>query len=117
MITSRGGKRSTIPKGIVELDMTAAASAAKEAYEEAGIRGDVGSDVLGSFSYEKWGGTCRVEVYSLHVLEELDAWPESYRQRRWFGLGDARAAVTIDDLRRILDDFVTEFGAERPPER
>lgn len=106
LITSRGGKRWTIPKGVVERGMTAAASAAKEAYEEAGVRGDVGTSPLGSYEYEKWGGTCHVEVYPLHVREVLDPWPESHaRRRRWLSVGEATAAVANDDLRRVLSAF------------
>jgi phosphohistidine phosphatase len=39
VITSRKGTRWVLPKGIVEPGMTAAASAAKEAMEEAGVEG------------------------------------------------------------------------------
>ena len=103
LITSRRRRRWTLPKGIVERGMTAAASAAKEAYEEAGVRGDVGSVPLGAYDYRKWGGTCRVEVYPLRVLEELDAWPEAHeRERRWLPLAEAIDAVRKDDLRRLL---------------
>jgi phosphohistidine phosphatase len=103
LITSRSGKRWTIPKGIVEPAMTAAASAAKEAYEEAGIRGDVGETALGSYEYTKWGGTCHVEVFPLRVREVLDEWPESHaRQRRWLTIEDAVAAVETAGLRDVL---------------
>jgi phosphohistidine phosphatase len=102
LITSRGGKRWAIPKGVVERGMTAAASAAQEAYEEAGVRGDVGDVPLGSYEYEKWGGTCAVEVYAMHVREVLDDWPEPHRQRRWLSLDEAASTVETDDLRRMF---------------
>ena len=63
LITSRGGRRWVLPKGIVEPGMTAPVSAAKEAREEAGIEGAVSERVLGSYRQDKWGGTCRIEVF------------------------------------------------------
>jgi len=42
LITSSDGQHWVIPKGVIEPGMSAAESAAKEAYEEAGIRGRVG---------------------------------------------------------------------------
>ena len=39
LVTSRKGTRWVLPKGVVEPGMTPAASAAREALEEAGIRG------------------------------------------------------------------------------
>ena len=64
--------------------MTEHDSAAKEAREEAGVVGNVGTRAVGSFEYEKWGGVCHVSVFDLHVTSELDAWPEKAdRERRW----------------------------------
>src|SRR6185436_20460387 len=103
LITSRRGKRWTVPKGVVEPTLAPAASAAKEAFEEAGIRGELGSEPLGAFEYEKWGGTCHVEVYALHVREELDEWPESdRRQRRWLDIATAIDEVGWVELRAIF---------------
>ncbi len=63
MITSMKRKRWIIPKGIVEPDMTPWDSAAKEALEEAGVEGDVSSQKIGRYHYEKWGGLCRCDVF------------------------------------------------------
>jgi phosphohistidine phosphatase len=52
--TSKG--HWTIPKGVVERHLTAAQSAAQEAFEEGGIRGTVREPSVGWFEYEKWGG-------------------------------------------------------------
>lgn len=113
LITSRRGKRWTVPKGVIEPRMTAAASAAKEAFEEAGIRGDVGSVRLGAFEYEKWGGTCHVEVFPLHVREVLDVWPESHRRkRRWLAVDEAIDAIGVKALRQML-----RVLADRGPDR
>jgi hypothetical protein len=45
----------------------------------------------------------RVAVYLLEVQEELETWPEcERRQRAWFTLGDAAAAVREPGLRDLL---------------
>ena len=63
LITSQGGRRWVIPKGIVEPGLSAVVSAAKEALEEAGIDGRVDPAPMGSYKRQKWGGTCSVEVF------------------------------------------------------
>lgn len=78
------GKRTgwIYPKGIVERDMTPEDSAAKEALEEAGVVGEVSSDLLNTYSYEKWGGVCEVQVFPLLVEDLLEDWDEAgYRDR------------------------------------
>ncbi|MGH2414042.1 MAG: NUDIX hydrolase, partial [Microcystaceae cyanobacterium] len=67
LITSRKGKHWVIPKGIIEPNMTPQTSAAQEALEEAGILGEVLPTSIGSYTYNKWGGTCRVKVFLLRV--------------------------------------------------
>ena len=49
LITSRKAARWVLPKGIVEPGMSAPASAAKEAWVEAGIAGEVLEDLLSDF--------------------------------------------------------------------
>ncbi len=102
MITSRKRKRWVIPKGVKEPDLGAAASAAKEALEEAGIQGMVSTQPLGSYRYEKWGGICTVQVFAMAVDSVLDAWEESYRDRQWVSLEEARQRITEEELRAIV---------------
>lgn len=103
LITSRRGKRWVLPKGIIEPGLTAGASAAKEALEEAGIEGDTAEDSLGTYRQRKWGGTCRVEVYPFRVRNQLTDWPESeIRSRRWLPAAAAARRVEDPDLRQII---------------
>lgn len=103
VITSRKGKRWVLPKGIVEPGMTAAASAAKEAREEAGVEGRVMAQSLGTYEYDKWGGTCAVEVFPMKVTRELEEWPEgAFRRRRWLALEDAAKRLDHARLGKIL---------------
>lgn len=78
------GKRTSwiYPKGVVEAGMSAPESAAKEAFEEAGVTGTIDGTLLSTYYYEKWGGECQVEVFPLEVSEVLDDWDEKgYRDR------------------------------------
>ena len=107
----RNNKRTRwgIPKGIHEPGYSAQASAAREAFEEAGVLGDVGASVVGTYSLKKWGGTCSVTVFPMLVtcvLPKSD-WQESHRGRRWVSASDAPERVRKKALARILAEFAT----------
>ncbi len=102
MITSRKKKRWVLPKGVIEPDLAPAESAAKEALEEAGIEGRLGTAPVGTYRYRKWGGTCTVDVYTLDVETEHPTWEEDFRDRQWVTLEEAAARVDEEELRRIL---------------
>jgi phosphohistidine phosphatase len=104
LITSRGGKRWVVPKGIVEPGMSPIASALKEAHEEAGVTGRAHDRLLGRYRQDKWGGTCDIAVYPLEVTDERDDWPEAQsRERRWFPVSDAARVAGRKGLRRIIE--------------
>lgn len=103
LITSRRKKHWVIPKGIIEGELSPQESALEEAYEEAGIRGTVDPNPVGRYRYEKWGGTCTVEVFLMQVVEELATWPEDYfRERKWVDPSAAKAMVDIPDLKKLI---------------
>jgi 8-oxo-dGTP pyrophosphatase MutT (NUDIX family) len=111
LITSRSGKRWVVPKGIVEPDLTPADSAVKEAYEEAGIQGRVSKKSVGSYTYEKWGGICDVEVFVLKVNKELQDWPEAdVRERCWFTPKEAAALVAEEKLAAMIRQVAKKKG-------
>lgn len=108
VITSSTGKRWVIPKGLVEPDMTPQDSAAKEAWEEAGLIGNVLPTLLGTYEYQKWGRICRVEVFLLQVEMVLESWPEAKkRKREWVSLAKAVKRVEEAELKRILTDLTS----------
>jgi phosphohistidine phosphatase len=113
LITSRRRKRWVIPKGVVEPDLTAAESAAKEALEEAGIEGDLQPEPLGTYRYEKWGGICSVTVFAMAVTSTYETWPESYRSRLWLDPAQAAARVDEPDLKAMILRFAEGFQAPR----
>ena len=102
LVTSLSG-RWILPKGIVEQDMTPSQSAAKEAWEEAGVQGKMDVRNLGKFETSKWDGVCSVEVFRMDVTKIADQWPESdKRERKWFALADAIKEVHPDGAAEIL---------------
>jgi len=102
LVSSRKKKRWVIPKGIVEPDLTPQDSAAKEALEEGGILGEVLPESVGNYTYEKWGGVCRVVVFLLKVTSLEANWLEDYRERQWFSLPEARKRLDEAELKAIL---------------
>ena len=95
LISSSKNRHWVIPKGIHEPGLSAQESAAKEAFEEAGIEGIVAAESLGSYSQVKWGAECTVEVFLMCVVRELDNkdWQESHRRRVWLSAGEARKKI------------------------
>jgi 8-oxo-dGTP pyrophosphatase MutT (NUDIX family) len=113
LITTRKG-RWIVPKGVIEPNLSPAESAAKEALEEAGVRGILDEHKLGRYSYEKWEGLCRVEVYLLRVTKAFDEWEEdSFRKRQWLPLRNAVAAVSEPALKRLLKKVPERVRSER----
>lgn len=129
LITSRGGRRWLPPKGIVEPGMTAFESAAKEAFEEAGVQGEIGERELGRYLQRKWGGICQIEVFPMKVIDELPDWPEAgIRQREWLSTDRAAERIEFKPLREIIrslpeslarysDDDRRVVAVDRPPAR
>lgn len=103
LITSRKKRRWLVPKGIVEPDLSACDSAAKEAQEEAGVSGNVSGTSIGAYRYEKWGGTCVVKVFPMRVERVAEAWPEPFRDREWVSLGEAVRRVRDPRLKTLIE--------------
>src|ERR1700744_2721291 len=80
LVTSRDTGRWIIPKGNVNSGTTPAKAAAKEAYEEAGVKGNITSPIpFGLYTYFKRlesgkARPARVEVYLLRVGQQLGKW-------------------------------------------
>ena len=93
-----------VPKGIKDPGLTAQQSAAKEAWEEAGIRGEVSDQQLGNYKVKKWGAQCSVDVFAMCVSEIIDeeGWEENHRQRHWLPAEKAAAALKQRELGDML---------------
>jgi ADP-ribose pyrophosphatase YjhB (NUDIX family) len=111
LITSRETYRWVIPKGWPIIDMAGYLAAATEAMEEAGVKGEIDSQPIGTYPYLKRlkDGSMRpltVEVFPMKVTRELADWPEQdQRQRRWFTLAEAAESVDEDELADIIRAF------------
>lgn len=98
IITSTKKRKWILPKGIVEVNLTARESAMKEALEEAGVKGELLPEKLGTYKYKKWGGKCKVKVYALNVYSILDKWEEQYRDRKWVNIDEIHNYIENDNI-------------------
>jgi 8-oxo-dGTP pyrophosphatase MutT (NUDIX family) len=108
LVTSRERGRWLCPKGWIVDGRTAADSAAQEAFEEAGVFGDVSAEPFGSYSYDKilrdeTTIDCLVTMFGLRVRGTLLQWRErEARKRRWCGLPEAIGLVDDAGLGELL---------------
>lgn len=117
LITSLNSKRWILPKGWLMEGLSASESAAREAFEEAGVAGKIGSKPVGSYHYLKerkdgGGVPCRVDVFALQVTAEMEDWPEKGARRiAWLPAEQAAIRVTEPGLRELLRNF-SKFHAK-----
>jgi 8-oxo-dGTP pyrophosphatase MutT (NUDIX family) len=103
LITSLNRRRWGFPKGIVELHQTIDTATLAEAYEEAGLAGEVVGEPLGSYTDFKWNRPLRVNGRLLHVTAELAHWPEdAQRERRWCTADEARVLIAREEQLELL---------------
>ncbi len=91
--------------------MSGSGAAAREAYEEAGVFGQIKDDPLGTYDYQKWmrGGLpvqCSVRVYALKVERLESGYPEiDQRHRQWFSQEEAVDFVNEPQLKALISEF------------
>ena len=103
MIRRRDGRKWGIPKGLVDPGLTHAQAAAVEAREEAGVEGVLSDEPIGRFTYDKFGGTCLVQVFVMRVTKVMPHWDEErLRERRWFDIDDAARGAGRSEVRRLI---------------
>jgi 8-oxo-dGTP pyrophosphatase MutT (NUDIX family) len=109
LVTTRRRHDWIIPKGWPIQELTPAATAAREAYEEAGLVGTIaGDEPFGWFHYVKRKNTRRsvtfeVSVFLFAVERQLRKWPEkSERETKWFAPEDAATLVAQTGLADLL---------------
>ena len=108
LLSSRETHRWVIPKGWPMKGRKPAEVASQEAYEEAGLIGQVvGKRPLGNFHYEKRLAKraiiCEVRVFLFRVERQLDDWPEKgARESKWVDAKEAVALVEEGGLAEII---------------
>ena len=111
LIRSLDSGRWIIPKGWPVKGESLARSAAIEAWEEAGVTGQIGPEAIGLIRYDKRlkGGLeepCEAHVFLLTVEDEACDYPEAgQRRRRWFSPERAAEKVDDDDLAALIRRF------------
>jgi 8-oxo-dGTP pyrophosphatase MutT (NUDIX family) len=108
LITSRETRRWVVPRGNPVPGRSPVESAAQEAFEEAGIVGEVDPEPLGRYFYRKRRRNgamlpAEVQLFRMRVAEERAEWPEkAERERRWFAPDEAAAAVAEGELAEMI---------------
>lgn len=119
MVTTQGGPGLLFPKGGWETDETAEEAACREAYEEAGVRGDL-KGCIGSWDFKSKrqqghhspDGLCRAYMFALVVKEELDFWPEQQsRKRQWFTAAEAMEKCRYEWMQKVLEQCITHLSS------
>lgn len=120
LISGHGGKGMVFPKGGWETDETVEAAAKRETVEEAGVRGLLEDDMLGTFPYSSAKSTRLARanqgrgiayMFVMHVAEELEHWPEGDKRTRcWLSIEDACRLCRHDWMREVLRTWVRRQG-------
>ena len=112
LVTTRQSRRWIIPKGWPIKGLKPPKSAAREAFEEAGVRGRVGGKSIGLFTYEKlldesgMRVNCEVKVYPLLVKRQSEVWPElEQRVVQWVAPARAVAMIREPELKALVAAF------------
>jgi 8-oxo-dGTP pyrophosphatase MutT (NUDIX family) len=117
LVTTRGTRRWIVPKGWPVKGLRPAKSAAREAFEEAGVTGRIGNKPIGFFAYDKLhdeaGSTsCEVKVYPLLVKRQNHVWPESHqRTTQWVKPSRAIAVIKEPELKKLVATFAKRAAA------
>ena len=87
LVSKKRSKKWGIPKGKLNASLSFGETAAKEAFEEAGVMGRVSPNSIGMFRAKKGTPTPKnieVWVYLFEVDETLSNWPEKEKRKtRW----------------------------------
>ena len=120
LITSRERRRWVIPKGNPIPSFMNYETAAREAFEEAGVEGGISPEPIGSFRYLKRRRSglevpALVTVYPMLVTREARRWPErGQRELRWFTPEEAAEAVEEPELKVIITSLNCRTDALYP---
>lgn len=119
--TSRDTGRWVIPKGWPMADKKAHQVAEREAFEEVGVKGKIGKEPLGYYTYRKTLDNglkipVRVQVHALEVTECLKSFPEKgARTLEWVSCEEAANRVNEPELKILLLQFAEKMQPRISP--
>jgi len=110
LVRTRGG-RWTFPKGGVDDDATHADAAAREAYEEAGVRGQIENEPFHWYFHskrERFRAFRDVVTVQAHLCEvhRLVSPKESHRNPTWFSAEKARRRLRLNRCPELADEVI-----------
>ncbi|MED6167468.1 hypothetical protein PIB30_002950 [Stylosanthes scabra] len=108
VISAQKGKGMQFPKGGWESDESMEQAALRETIEEAGVFGNIESE-LGKWTYKSKRQPTIHEGYMFPMLvsKQLDNWPEmNFRKRRWMTVAEAKEICPYDWMKEALDILV-----------
>lgn len=114
LITSRDTGRWVLPKGWPEAREPLCEAAAREAGEEAGLRGKISHFEAGRYFYAKALASgeevpCEVLVFPMQVERVSDRWKEKRaRTRKWVNATEAVRMINEPDLCQIITNFCAD---------
>jgi 8-oxo-dGTP pyrophosphatase MutT (NUDIX family) len=114
LISSRETRRWVIPKGWPMKGLSSAETAAREAFEEAGVLGPAKAKPAGVYHYDKRLKSGRIQhvrvaVHAMKVAQECVVWPEKdQREKRWISPTEAADLVEEPELKLILQAFAAK---------
>lgn len=113
LITSRRSANWVFPKGSPIKGLDERGTAAQETWEEAGVRGKVAKEPIGSYlnpNNKNENELDRVILYPMEVTEQLDDWPElEERFRHWALLPEARKLLASPAASRLAMQLNRKF--------
>jgi 8-oxo-dGTP pyrophosphatase MutT (NUDIX family) len=123
LVRTRGG-RWTFPKGGVDNDATHAAAAAREAYEEAGVHGQIEREPFHWYFHSKGSRSTRLVAVQAHLceVERLVAPQEDHRNPTWFQADKARRRLQqnrppqfAEEISHLIDRAILRIRARSRP--
>jgi 8-oxo-dGTP pyrophosphatase MutT (NUDIX family) len=109
-VTSQKRGRWILPKGNLKTDESHEAGGKREAFEEAGVNGDILTDfpITTAISKSTAKGLVQTAVtyYPMLVTEQADEWPEKKkRERHWAMLKHAYQVTDREDYQQLIGLF------------
>ena len=106
LVTSRGRGKWIFPKGRLIEGLEPWETAAREAWEEAGVEGEIERAPIGSYMLpvtEERPQPVEVEIFPMRVTTQHENWKERRsRYRHWAVLAEAKRLITHEGLADVV---------------